>query len=190
MIDAVGSATSRTNLRSASQGANDGDFGSALSSGTDQPPATTSDVSPSDKAAPTVLGSGLSLLFASPQEEQAFASNLSRRLREAGVDTSHAINLTVGADGEVKAETGTKDADKIDAVFAADPALANEYRKISNTELSNAIGKQIANYMKTNSNGHDAIWQAYANNIATIKGAAGELSLNGGTLQAAVDLSA
>ncbi|CCE07147.1 hypothetical protein BRAS3843_20003 [Bradyrhizobium sp. STM 3843] len=190
MIEAVGSATSRTNLRSASQGANNGDFDSALSSGADQSPAATSPTSSPSAASPTVLGSDLSLLFASPQEEQAFASDLSRRLQAAGVDTSHAINLTVGSDGEVKAETGTKDADKIDAVFAADPAFANEYRKIANTELSNAIGRQLADYMKTNSNGHDAIWQAYANNIATIKGEAGELSLNGGTLQAAVDLSA
>jgi len=45
--------------------------------------------------------------------------------------------------------------DKIDAVFANDPALENEYIKISDTEIGNTIASQMMAYMKTNSNGND-----------------------------------
>ena len=83
-------------------------------------------------------------LFASPAEEQSFSAELVQRLQAAGVDTSQNITLTVADDGHVEAQAATSDKGKIDAVFAADPELEKEYRKIANTEESTSIAKAMA----------------------------------------------
>ena len=119
-------------------------------------------------AAPrSILGSAAAAqLFATPQEEQDFATDLNNRLRAAGVDTSQPIQLQVQGDGSVVAKEGTPGKQQIDAVFAADPALANEYRKIANTEETKAIVRADLAYQNQaedlGSAAQSALWQRYA----------------------------
>ena len=139
-------------------------------------------------AAPgTVLGSTVAAhLFATAQEEQDYASELTSRLRAAGVDTSEAIQFQVESDGSVVAKDGTPDKQKIDAIFAADPAFANEYRKIANTEESSAIARADVAYMNEakdmDSAAQSALWQRYAGMINNMEAHGGQLTLAGASL--------
>jgi hypothetical protein len=122
-------------------------------------------------------------LFATQDEERTFTAELTRRLNAAGVDTSKPINLTVDSTGKVLAADGTPDKDKIDAVFAADPSLRDEYGKIANTVEANAVASKVSQYMTaTGSDPDGSIWNKYAAEIAQITGQASKLSLDDGEL--------
>jgi hypothetical protein len=139
-------------------------------------------------AAPTsILGSAVAAqLFATPQEEQDYAAELTKRLRAAGVDTSQPIQFQVESDGSVVAKDGTPDKQKIDAMFAADPAFANEYRKIANTEETTAIVRAELAYedqaKDLDTASQQALWQRYAGMINNMAAHGGELTLTGAKL--------
>ncbi len=143
----------------------------------------TAGVSTTSAVAPrTILGSAVAAqLFAAPQEEQDFATELDNRLKAAGVDTSQPIQFQVQSDGSVVAKSGTADKQTIDAVLAADPALANEYRKIANTEETLAIVRREVAYQKQaqglDSAAQSALWQSYAGQIGGIEAEGGDLTL-------------
>ena len=150
--------------------------------GPDQSTTSASSVAPT-----SVLGSAAAAqLFATPQEEQDYASELTKRLRAAGVDTSQSIQFQVESDGSVVAKDGTPDKQKIDAIFAADPAFANEYRKIANTEESSAIARADLAYMNEAKNmdsaSQSALWQRYAGMICNMEAHGGDLTLAGASL--------
>lgn len=136
----------------------------------------------------TILGSSAAAqLFATPQEEQDFAADLTQRLRAAGVDTSQPIQFQVQSDGSVVAKDGTPDKQKIDAVFAADPAFANEYRKIANTEETKAIVKVELGYEQQaqglSQAAQQALWQQrYAGQVSSIEAQGADLTLAGATI--------
>jgi len=159
-------------------------FAQALASVAGTTAAGNSTTSATSVAPGTVLGSAAAAqLFATPQEEQDFAAELDDRLKAAGVDTSQPILLQVQADGSVVAKSGTADKQKIDAVFAADPALGNEFRKISNTEESLAIARVEVAYQNQaqnlDSTAQRALWQQYAGQISGIEAQGGDLTLAG-----------
>lgn len=157
-------------------------FAQLLASVTGTASAGASTTSATSVAPRTILGSAVAAqLFATPQEEQDFATDLTSRLKAAGVDTSQPIQFQVQSDGSVVAKSGTADKDKIDAVFAADPALANEYRKIGNTEETLAIAHDEVAYEKQaqglDSAAQQALWQQYAGQIRGIEAQGGDLTL-------------
>lgn len=128
-----------------------------------------------------------SSLIASPEEERNFATNLTKRLQAAGIDTSKSIALTTDSTGAVIAKDGTADKDKIDALFAADPALANEYRKVASTETLRALGTVYQPYARDyQAAGNDAtraaVWQRYQGPFHAVEAAGNELTLSDGTL--------
>jgi len=191
-IDAVAATRSSTYTHMApSPGADDAGFASTLSAvnhtATTQIAATAS----SSPAASTVLGSPgwFDLLYASPQEEQSFATDLTRRLQAAGVDTSQPIALSDDAQGHVKAKDGTPDKAAIDAVFASDPTLENTYKKIANTEETTAMAQVYqsysASYAAAGSNAaRGSVWQQYSGDFQAIAATGGDLTLVNGSLQA------
>jgi len=133
------------------------------------------------------LESASSALLASPEEKREYARNLTQRLKAAGIDTSKPIALTTTSTGAVVAQDGTADKDKIDALFASDPALSNEYRKISSTETLNALGTEYqpyaAAYQAAGSNdARGAVWQRYQGAFRSIEAAGNDMTLSDGTL--------
>jgi len=133
------------------------------------------------------LESASSALIASPQEKQDYARDLTRRFKEAGIDTSKPISLTTTQTGAVVAKDGTPDKEKIDALFASDPALANQYRKIASTELLQAMGTEYAPYAAAyQAAGSDAargaVWQRYQGAFNSIEAAGNDLTLSNDTL--------
>ncbi|MBE0533796.1 MAG: hypothetical protein IH626_23475 [Rhodospirillales bacterium] len=55
---------------------------------------------------------------------------LGSKFRAAGIDTSRAVNLKVDAAGRVRVANDHPDKEKIEALFADDPELANEFRRV------------------------------------------------------------
>lgn len=190
MIDAVtGTATTWTTRHVASAQTGGGGFAAALAAATGNGAATGAAPAPSAAgASSTVLNSSVSL-FATPEEEQDFSAGLTSRLKAAGVDTSQPIDFVVQADGSVVAAAGTPGKAQIDAVFAKDPALANEYRKIANTEETSAIAKAEVNYMaqakNTGSAEQATLWQQCSGLIDRIKAVGSTLTLDGGEMRSA-----
>ena len=149
--------------------------------------ATGASNSAASVAPRSILGSAAAAqLFATPQEEQDFAAELSQRLKDAGVDTSQPIQFQVQSDGSVVAKRGTPDKQKIDAVLAADPAMANEYRKIANTEETLAIVRKEVAYDNAaqgmGSAAQSALWQRYSGQISSIEAKGGDLTLAGANI--------
>jgi len=192
MIESIGvTRVSLTAARATPTRAENEDFASTLSAA-DQTSATPSTAAGSTTVAPsTVLGSPgwFNLLFASPQEEQTFASDLTQRLQAAGVDTSQPIALTVNSSGHVKAKDGTPDKAAIDALFAGDPALENAYKKVAGTEENKALAKEYEAYSTAygaarNNAARGAVWQQYSGAFASIEASAANLTLVNGSLEA------
>ena len=189
MITAVTSATDSIGAGLASSKQQSGDqFAQLLASVTRTTTDGDSSTSATSVAPTSVLGSSAAAqLFATPQEEQDFAADLTQRLRAAGVDTSQPIQFQVQSDGSVVAKAGTPDKQKIDAVFAADPAFANEYRKIANTEETKAIIKVDRAYEQQaeglSQAAQQALWQQrYAGQISGIEAQGGDLTLSGANI--------
>jgi hypothetical protein len=138
----------------------------------------------------SLLSSSLDSLFATPEEERNYASALTDRLRNAGINVSKGVELTTDAQGHVVAKAGTPDKDKIDALFANDYDLANEYRKIASTESLKASAKEYEYYSRDYSaakgaTAQAAVWGRYSGIFDTIGGAGGDMTLSGGELHAA-----
>lgn len=184
MITGISATQSSTATNTTAAKTDGSDFAATLAAEDDTMQSSAS----ADTTAPTPLlrtPGGVASLFATPAEEQSFSDEVTKRLNAAGVDTSQSISFSVGSDGHVRANAGTKDADKIDAVFANDPALENEYVKISDTEIGNTIASQMMAYMKTNSNGNDAISNSYYGTVSNIEKEAGEITLSDGKMHVA-----
>lgn len=149
--------------------------------------SSTDTTTPSAGTFAAALESATSTLFASAEEERDYAATLTTRLKAAGIDTSQPISLTTDSTGAVIAKDGTADKDKIDAVFAADPALANEYRKVAGTETLRALGTVYQPYAKAyqaagNDAARTAVWQRYQGPFRAVEAAGNELTLSDGTL--------
>jgi hypothetical protein len=171
----------------ASRRANDDGFTQVLASVNGAATADASTTSATSVAPRSIFDSAFAAqLLATPQEERDFASDLTRRLSAAGVDTSQPIQLQVQSDGSVVAKDGTPNKQEIDAVFAADPDLSNEYRKIANTEEITAIARVQAEYQRKakdlDSAAQSALWQRYAAIISSMQAHSGELTLKNGQL--------
>lgn len=133
------------------------------------------------------LDQTLAALTATPEEERAFARDLTQRFKAAGIDTSKPIELTVDSSGAVIAKDGTADKDKIDALFAGDFTLANTYRKVASTEMSHAMATEYqpysADYQAAGSDAaRGSVWRSYIGTFNAIGAAGGDLTLNNGTL--------
>jgi hypothetical protein len=194
MIDGItGLSYSQNTKRVYAGGTGGGNFAAllALSAAPENSsPAGTSSVSSACPTASDVLSSlSIADLFATPEEERAFAADLTNRLRAAGVDTSQPIQFTVQSDGSVVAMAGTPGKDKIDAVFAADPDLANEYRKIAMTEETKAAAKAQTYYMRktehVDKKTWDTLWQECIALMQQIQSVGGVLTLSGGSIESA-----
>jgi hypothetical protein len=55
---------------------------------------------------------------------------LGSKFRAAGIDTSQAVDLKVDAAGQVRVANDHPDKEKIEALFADEPELANEFRRV------------------------------------------------------------
>jgi len=189
-IAAAGVVTPTT--RATSTQADGEDFASTLSA-VSQTNSTQAATAGTSTAAPSsVLGSPgwFNILFASPQEERTFASDLTQRLQAAGVDTSRPIALTVDAQGHVKAKDGTPGKAAIDALFACDPALENSYKKIANTEETTTLAREYTAYASAygaaqNNAARGAVWQQYSGAFAEIAAGGADLTLVNGSLETA-----
>lgn len=70
---------------------------------------------------------------------------LGSKFRAAGIDTSRAVDLKVGAEGLVRVANDHPDKEKIEALFADDPELANVFRQVLGLqELVTASEKHLA----------------------------------------------
>lgn len=179
-------AQAQTTRSSGSSETVDDGFASTLSA-VGQTPAAASATTAA--AASSVLGSAnwFSLMFASPAEEQAFATDLTQRLQSSGIDTSAPIALTVDRSGHVKAKEGTPGSEAINALFASDPTLENTYKKIANTEETTALVRTEAAYSAAyGAAGNDAVrgavWQQYSGTFNAIAANDGNLTLADGRL--------
>lgn len=117
-----------------------------------------------------------------PQEKSAFAAELMRRLAEAGVPTSDDIQFETDSRGRVRAMAGTPNKAKIDAVFAADPALESAYRKIATTEELKAQVREMSRYTFAAASAagkaeRDALWRHYSAIFASMMAVRGQLVL-------------
>lgn len=128
------------------------------------------------------------LLFATAEETAAFNAELAARLRAIGVDANRPVSLYVDGMGNVKAAEGEPRKGSIDSLFAADPAFANQFRKISNTEELKAVAQEYEAYQaaygaargdvaRTN------VWREYSAYIAAIGASYGKLTFVNGRLQ-------
>jgi len=133
------------------------------------------------------LARGSAALLATPQEKQDYARDLTQRLQAAGIDTSQPIALTTNSSGAVVAKDGTPDKEKIDALFASDYKLSNQYRKIAGTELLQALGTEYtpyaADYQAAGSDSaRSAVWQRYQGTFSALEAAGNDLTLSNGKL--------
>ena len=60
-----------------------------------------------------------------------FQGELGNRFRAAGIDTTRPIELTVDSTGQVRVANDHPDKAKIEALFAGDTELSNEFRRLS-----------------------------------------------------------
>ncbi|PKU24405.1 hypothetical protein [Telmatospirillum siberiense] len=153
--------------------------------GSDSPSAveSTSAVSP----ASSVLAMDPGFIVVTPEDRQKFAGDVTRALQAAGVDTREPISLTVDSAGAVKAEAGTPQAEKIDAVFAQNPALGNTYQKICNYDLSCAIARcSIAEGEAMERAGSPSakasVWSRFSGVVSVLKGEGEQETLADGQL--------
>ncbi|EPY02053.1 hypothetical protein [Magnetospirillum fulvum] len=147
---------------------------------------TSKTTEPEESFADT-LARGSAALLATPQEKQDYARDLTQRLQAAGIDTSNPIALTTNSSGAVVAKDGTPDKEKIDALFANDYKLANQYRKIASTELMQALGTEYtpyaADYQAAGSDAaRSAVWQRYQGTFSALEAAGNDLTLSNGKL--------
>lgn len=77
------------------------------------------------------------------EQSAAFQKELGNRFRAAGVDTSRPIDLTADAEGQVRVANGHPEKDRIEALFAEDPELSNQFRLLS---ASASLLKAIENH--------------------------------------------
>lgn len=191
MIESIAGSGSAGQTRTTRTGSNrDDGFASTLSAVSRTETASSSTAAATATAPSAILGSPgwFNQLFASPAEEQVFASDLTQRLQAAGVDTSNPIALTVDSSGHVKAKDDTPAAKAIDALFAGDPTLENTYKKIANTEETTALARtEVAFSAAYGAAGNDAmrgaVWQLYSGNFDAITADAGNLTLSDRTLK-------
>lgn len=85
----------------------------------------------------------------SPQAFQensaAFQAELGKRFRAAGLDDTRPLDLTVDAEGAVRVANDHPDKDRIEALFAGDPDLSNQFRHLSaSASLQKAIEEHVA----------------------------------------------
>jgi hypothetical protein len=85
----------------------------------------------------------------------AFARKLGGLLRAQGIDTNSEITLTTGYNGAISVVGEHPQKQGIEALFFANPALGDEYRKISSDNDMVAMGKLTSEYSKR--------WSAAAN---------------------------
>lgn len=135
-------------------------------------------------------GLGWPQLSVSPEERKAYISDLTAKLKAAGVDTSQAISFTTTSDGHVVAKDGTPDKDKIDAVMQANPDYENEYRKIGSTDALQAMGRVQRHYMVDYENAksdkdRERVWATYKSQFDSISAAADNITLSNGSLTSA-----
>ena len=68
------------------------------------------------------------------QEKAAdFQSEVSERLTAMGIDATQTLDLTTDSEGNVVVANDHPDKEKIEAMFADDPELSNDFRQISST---------------------------------------------------------
>jgi hypothetical protein len=141
----------------------------------------------STKAPPLAVLRSAQMLI-SPQEKVAFAGLLICRLRSAGVDTSEAIQFEIDGRGRVRAKDGTPGKSKIDAVFAADPGLGNDYRRIANNEELKAQVREMSRYTFANAAAsgegeRETLSRHYSAIFASMMAVRGQMILTDGTLE-------
>jgi|GEM_PF-4777865 len=204
MITSVGGAAMQAaqlyQSEKSGQTSNDNSFQQALSAaGIDAPWAKDLPASNSQNGWGTITnihsivgkdGFAAPQLSVSDEERQAYISDLTDKLKAAGVDTSKDISFTVTNDGHVVAKDGTPDKDKIDAVMQANPDYENEYRKISNCDELQAMGRVQRHYVVDYQNAKtddqkEAVWERYKAQFDRISAAAANMTLSGGSLTSA-----
>lgn len=173
----------------AAAGAASGDFARLLSRGPEEGDAAARPVSGSS-AAGRIAG-GVELLsqplLATPEEIAQLGRDITDRLRSAGIATDGDIRLECGGDGHVRAKDGTPDKERIDALFAADPELENQYRKVQSTLELNAMARvsesYVADYQAAKDDDERAsVWSRYHSLMNQVSAAGATMTLSGGTL--------
>lgn len=196
MFDAVtgaraaqSAAQSATRSATQSAGTANGDFARLLNQGSDSAGAAARPVSGSS-AAGRIAG-GIELLsqplLATPEETAQLGRDITDRLRAAGIATDGEIRLECGADGHVRAKDGTPDKERIDALFAADPELENQFRKVQSTLELNAMARVSQSYVADYQAAGDdderaAVWSRYHGLMNQVSAAGATVTLGGGVL--------
>lgn len=67
------------------------------------------------------------------EKSATFESEVRNRLNAIGVDATQTLELTTDKQGKVRVLGDNPDKEKIEAMFADDPELANDFRQISGT---------------------------------------------------------
>ncbi len=67
------------------------------------------------------------------EKSAAFQSEVRNRLNAAGLDATRTLELTSDREGKVRVAGDHPDKEKIEAMFADDPELSNDFRQISAT---------------------------------------------------------
>lgn len=67
------------------------------------------------------------------EKSAAFESEVRRRLNAIGVDATQTLDLTTDSEGKVRVVGDNPDKEKIEAMFADNPELANDFRQVSST---------------------------------------------------------
>lgn len=75
-------------------------------------------------------------------------TTLGNRFRAAGVDTSRSLDLDVDAAGAVRVTNDHPDKDKIEAMFADDQALADQFREVLALQQLVSAGQQHVAFAK------------------------------------------
>jgi hypothetical protein len=173
----------------AATGAANGDFARLLDQGAENGTAAARPVSGSSTAGR--IAGGVQLLsqplLATPEEIAQLGRDNTDRLRTAGIATDGDIKLECGADGHVRAKDGTPDKDRIDALFAADPELENQYRKVQSTLELNAMARVSASYVADYQAAKDdderaSVWSRYHSLMNQVSAAGATMTLSGGAL--------
>jgi hypothetical protein len=67
------------------------------------------------------------------EKSAAFEEDVRNRLNAIGVDATQTLELTTDSQGKVRVLGDNPDKEKIEAMFADDPELANDFRQVSST---------------------------------------------------------
>lgn len=129
----------------------------------------------------------LPMQFATAQDVADFSKSFAQKLHAAGIDSGTSVQLQFNAQGHVEAAGNSPDKAKIDAIFAEDPELEDQYRNIACTEANNAEARQVAAYQQAYSVASDdedrsEVWFKYQSVFKGIRAQEGNMTFSAGRL--------